>query len=254
MEWFTAEKYHEILEEIKQINIISLSISIISVIMFQSLIVNFYKLLSQNLKDKEKDSEDGFHFIRRIQHFTTSLFIIILSCNLPLICSQIALLLGTLFLFIVYIIRMIFPVFNEYFIKNYGELLRKSEHYGQIGSFYFLLGLTFVIFLFEIRIFYLSCIILGVGDPTAGIIGKLIKSPIIYSNKNISGSLGSALCSLISIFILSFFIVEIKMLFNIDNFAFVSFFICLVSEVLPTIFNDNLTIPLYSAILYKLYL
>lgn len=251
MQFITTEKYSEIIEDLKEINLLNLFLSVIGVIMFQSLVIKIDKLISQN--SNVKDSENGFHIIRRIQHFTTSLVILILSCYLPLICSQIALLVGTIFLFIVYLLRMIFPKFNDNFVKSYGELLRKSEHNSQIGSFYFLLGLSIVIFSFEIRIFYLSCIILGVGDPTAGIFGKLINSPIIYGEKNISGTFGSAICSLISIVILSFFIEELRILIDL-NFIISSFFICLVSELCPAILNDNLTIPLYSSILYKLYL
>jgi glycerol-3-phosphate acyltransferase PlsY len=124
--------------------------------------------------------------------------------------------------------------------------LRQDERNKFTGALFVLVAslLTFGIFPKEIAILALA--FLAVGDPAAAVIGKLIRGHEIFS-KTLEGNLACLVAGLAAGFILQYLGLEISTTMVIAG-SFAAAFI----QALPIPINDNLSIPLASALVMSL--
>ena len=221
-------------------------ISVLTPIIFQLTIVKFFP-------KQETEFQKKLNLLRRLQHSVTAIIIICLAVNLPLKIGKICLTIGTILMFSFDFYRISNKEFNEKFIKGFIDSLRPSEYYSITGSSYFLLGLNIVMLVFSIDIFYISAFILGFGDPASGIIGQTFRSFNLRKDRSFLGTFGGALVSTFSIYIGSNFFSSFDCLFSEFLVGFtLCFLISALSELFPSILNDNLSTPIYSAIFFWL--
>ena len=113
------------------------------------------------------------------------------------------------------------------------------------GATYYLLGCLFVIILFnENSIIIASLLIMSVSDSFASVIGMKFGKTKIYNNKSLEGSFAYFVTAFI---ILSIFVPNLYLIKSI----LIAFIITLVELFSYHSLNDNLTIPIFSAILIQ---
>ena len=111
------------------------------------------------------------------------------------------------------------------------------------GATYYLIGcLLTVIFFKDTQIIVSSLLIMSISDSFASIIGIKFGNTIIYKNKSLEGSFSFLISSFI---ILIIFVPELSLF----NTVFIVFIVTLVELFSNYRINDNITIPIASALL-----
>lgn len=147
----------------------------------------------------------------------------------------------TLFLFV--------SIFEILRIRGYVEigllrgLLKPKEYHGLTGSFYFLLGSTLTIILFEKTPAVLSLFVLSFSDPFAQIVGNIFRGPKVQ-NKSLFGSL--------AFFLITFLILKFGKVPLFESLLVSS--ISTITEVFSQRLDDNLTVPLVTGFLLEILL
>lgn len=201
---------------------------------------------------------------RRFQHALTGHAMVQLSYVLPRSVCIVLLLLAALGM---YILRVFF--YENVFLKAFGPLLRPNEKRPNTlpGAFYFLLGTGLTVWLFStdnnagssnmtISRYAVEC--LALADPMASWIGSTINSPKISSSSSIAGC--------IACFVTSWFVGYLMLEGYHDSdddpnnltvsSSPINFYTgitcgavaCTVAEGFIPFGNDNLTIPLLTAL------
>jgi len=133
-------------------------------------------------------------------------------------------------------VRKKFPSVNVLFIRYFGFMMRQKERDKVSGATYFLIGTLLVIALFPKNIAVAAIFYLSYGDTMAAMIG-INFGKIKFMDKTLEGSLAC------------FFTCFITGLFFFNPMIALFGAVCAtVSELLPLPVNDNITIPLLSAI------
>jgi glycerol-3-phosphate acyltransferase PlsY len=135
---------------------------------------------------------------------------------------------------------------NDWFFKWFGALLRQDERTKVTGALFVLVASLFAFGIFSKEIAILALAFLAVGDPAAAIIGKLVKGHKIYS-KTLEGNLACLVACLVVGFALWYLELEVSTPMVIAG-SFAAAFI----QALPIPVNDNLSIPLFSALVMSL--
>ncbi|CEG71702.1 hypothetical protein CU097_004317 [Rhizopus azygosporus] len=158
------------------------------------------------------------------------------------------------------LLRFNFEWFNIIYCQVCGPLMRTTEIKQVNGVVYYLLGCIIVLYFFPRDLAALSIIYLSWADPIASICGKLWgKYTIQYSGKSLAGSLGAvALGSLVTYVYfgpLSYY----PQSYNTESspvpltiFSVYGGLVAGISEALGNSvfgFDDNLTIPVISAVM-----
>lgn len=129
-----------------------------------------------------------------------------------------------------------------------------------LGTVYYALSFFLLIFIFweDYKIVIIaSMMIMAVGDASAAIVGKTVKKPKYYclvrDRKTVQGSLTMFLVSLIVVFVT--FLLYPAFLSAVDDSIFLLFIFAVITAIVATAAealgdkgNDNLTVPLLSAI------
>lgn len=243
-----------------EINLMHVSILVISCVLLQFL---FKWTVGNKITSKEdmmSQSRKDYHMIRRLQHMSTGLVILVILTYSPKFYCIMGLIIGTVGFFLVNAYRLIKPSFNEVYIKNFGFLLRPHEINNMPGAFYFLLGVFFSVALFDKMESNLSVLILSFGDPFASLCGIFFKTPKITHDKSIGGTLGCGIvCALLSLVFYYFNddYIQVREQIMPWEFSFVTLIIAILAEIAPSSrklhFEDNTSIPLYSGLLFTIY-
>jgi glycerol-3-phosphate acyltransferase PlsY len=139
-------------------------------------------------------------------------------------------------------VRLRSATVNDWFFGWFGVLLRQSEKTRVTGALFVLVAslVTFGIFSKEIAITALT--FLAVGDPAAAIVGKLVNGHQIFS-KTLEGNLACLVACLAAGFLLKSLGLDVSSTMVIAGSMAAAFI-----QALPIPINDNLSIPLFSAL------
>ena len=115
---------------------------------------------------------------------------------------------------------------------------------GYTGATWVFIASTLSIAIFPKDIAVMSLIFMSVGDTTAGLIGRKFGRLNFY-NKTLEGTLSGFIICLIIGLIMDLNLADIIIIFGALS--------AMIIELIPTSFDDNLTIPLFSGtIMYVL--
>ena len=116
------------------------------------------------------------------------------------------------------------------------------------GASYYLLGCLIVVYFFEdINLIMASLLVMSISDSVAALIGVKYGKTKIYGNKSLEGSFSFFLSTLIILYIF-------MPSFSSFEYVTISILITLVELFSFYRINDNLTIPVFSAILLKYFI
>ena len=127
-----------------------------------------------------------------------------------------------------------------FFSHFFNFMMRNEELAGKLtGATWLLLGCFFSVILFPKEISIVSMLLLTIGDSLAAVIGVAFPYGK-YKGKTISGSLGGFFLAFIIIF---YFLDDINPIVLVVGSIF-----AMLTELLPSPINDNLTIPIISGL------
>ena len=243
-----------------ELNLVHIWILVISCILIQFI---FKWTVGNKITSKEdmlNQSRKDYHMLRRLQHMSTGLLMLIMFAYSPKEYCMLGLIIGTVGFLIMSIYRFINPSFNEKYIKNFGFLLRPHEINNMPGAFYFLIGASLACGLYEIIEIYMAVVVLSFGDPFASLCGIYFKSPKIMKDKTIAGTLGCGMISALVAMIMYYFNEDFSKVRNEIHpleYAFTTLIIAILAEIGPSsrkiYFEDNTSIPIYSGALFTAY-
>ena len=117
-------------------------------------------------------------------------------------------------------------------------MLRSHEiRGGYTGATWVFIASTLSIAIFPKEIAVMSLIFMSVGDTTAGLIGRKF-GRLKFHNKTLEGALSGFIICLIIGLIMDLNLADIIIIFGALS--------AMIIELIPTSFDDNLTIPLFS--------
>jgi phytol kinase len=143
------------------------------------------------------------------------------------------------------LLRLVHPGFNEFFTKHLGRLMRKKEAHTLTTSTYFLSASLFVVYFFDKNIACLAIFFLSFGDPIAAIIGKRFGEIKLIDGKSLEGTIACFQVCLI---------IGLVMLRTNPGVALVAAAAAAIAELVPLPVNDNIRIPVLSALALQLML
>lgn len=241
-----------------------LNIAVVSIVLFIGTILMHYVLHHLNFdvdsKTTAKTHKD-FHLKRRVQHISTCSSYLLL-CSI-VIQDVFFIRCATAFLLvagsILNWIRVHVKPVNEFFYKNFLSVLREEELYGTPTALYFISGVLIDFTFFKKHVAYLGFIAVTYGDPFASFFGLLFKSRQLRKGKSLSGTLAAAIICSFASFVYFYFNSLLGLLpGGVMEVVLVSGIIGGMAEFLPAskrhFLDDNLTIQLYTSILWTGYL
>jgi len=142
------------------------------------------------------------------------------------------------------LLKAVWPLFSDVFIRIFTPLLRSHEQMGAMtGATYYLIGAFLCILLFP-KLLAIVCIFFMIlGDMSAALIGKQWGRTKLLSHKSLEGSLAC--------FVVCVLIALVK--FN-PVVALIGALVATIVELLPIRLDDNLTMPLLSGLSMQLVL
>ena len=151
----------------------------------------------------------------------------------------------TLFAFLIEYLRNNSIYVKSFFEKYLLSMLRTHEiRGGYTGATWVFIASTLSIAIFPKEIAVMSLIFMSVGDTTAGLIGRKF-GRLKFHNKTLEGALSGFIICLIIGLIMDLNLADIIIIFGALS--------AMIIELIPTSFDDNLTIPLFSGtIMYVL--
>jgi glycerol-3-phosphate acyltransferase PlsY len=136
---------------------------------------------------------------------------------------------------------------KEAFILFFGSFLRRREIRRLSGASYLLLGCLITSLLYSKPIVVAACSFIIVGDTFAAIFGQNIKSPRIFHNKTILGSIGFLGASIVSACVLYTITPALPLGHLIIGALAASVF-----EALPLPMDDNFSVPIITGFVISL--
>lgn len=139
---------------------------------------------------------------------------------------------------------------NKIYLYFFSSVTRNIEKDNNIltGASYYLLGCSIVFLLFDNNnLIIASLLIMTISDSFAAIIGIKYGKTKIYHNSSLEGSFAFFLCTLV---ILNILIPSLNTL----NIIIIGILVTIVELISTHKVNDNLTIPISSAILIYLFI
>ena len=186
-----------------------------------------------------KDFSYKREVLRKIIHFSSSVFAFMLFFLGKSICIPLFIIIAILF-FVADFLRLKNQYVQNIYNIFFDVVTRNSEKNRITGASYVFLSIVLVTLLFDVKIAVASLLIMSFADPVASLMGRAFGNFIIL-NKTIEGSI-------------SFFIVSVIVLsvfdFSSETILYVSIFCTLIELVSNKIkIDDNLLVPLSSAVL-----
>ncbi len=136
---------------------------------------------------------------------------------------------------------------KEAFILFFGSFLRRHEIRRLSGASYLLLGCLITSFLYDKPIVVAACSYIIVGDTFAAIFGQNIKSPRLFQNKTLLGSVGFLAASVGGAFVLHSLGGGLPLSHLLIGAVCASVF-----ESLPLPLDDNFSVPIITGFVMSL--
>ena len=194
------------------------------------------------------------HSRRRLQHALTGLLFYILSFLLTHFTASLLLATATTLFYILHISRSKSKAVQQYYIQQFGPLLREHEQniHTIPGAFWFLLGTTIIYYFFDIDIARTSLLCLSFGDPIASTMGMNFGGPKVQFRHGSKSLVGCCSC-----FITCVIISMLCMGFKYGQGLWIlTGFIATLMECLSGLvgIDDNMLIPLGTGATLSFYL
>lgn len=148
---------------------------------------------------------------------------------------------------IVDFLRLHINTIKEAFILFFGSFLRRHEIRRLSGASYLLLGCLITSLLYGKPVVVAACSYIIVGDTFAAIFGQNLKSPRLFQNRTVAGSLGFLAASTACAFILHGVSGEIPLLHLLAGVLTATVF-----EALPLPLDDNFVVPIVTGFVMSL--
>lgn len=148
---------------------------------------------------------------------------------------------------IVDFLRLHINTIKEAFILFFGSFLRRHEIRRLSGASYLLLGCLITSLLYGKPVVVAACSYIIVGDTFAAIFGQNLKSPRIFQNRTVAGSVGFLAASVACAFILHSVSGELPLLYLLAGALTATVF-----EALPLPLDDNFAVPIVSGFVMSL--
>ena len=187
------------------------------------------------------------HLLRKVWHIGTGLCVLFFHYffELPVKVAAGFLICLGLFTLLIDFTRFRLEVFNQIVLKVMGPLMRESEKSSYSGMPFYALGVGLTLFLFPERIAILAILFLIFADPIASTIGIIYGREKLIEGKSLQGSLACLVtCYFLSIGYGMYFGVPGSVLLG---FSLLAAMVGCSSELLSRWMDDNLSIPLFSA-------
>jgi dolichol kinase len=136
---------------------------------------------------------------------------------------------------------------KEAFILFFGSFLRRHEIRRLSGASYLLLGCLITSLLYSKPIVVAACSYIIIGDTFAAIFGQNIKSPRIFQDKTVMGSIGFLVASLVTAYVLHIIDATLPLSDLLIGAAAASVF-----EALPVPLDDNFSVPIITGFVMSL--
>jgi len=137
---------------------------------------------------------------------------------------------------------------KEGFILFFGSFLRRHEFNRLSGATYLLLGCLVTSLLYAKPIVVAACAYIIVGDTFAAILGQNIKSPGLFTDKTLMGSIGFLIAA-ISVGIAIYYLPQTLPLTPLIVGAVAAS----VFEALPLPLDDNFAVPILSGLIMSFF-
>jgi dolichol kinase len=136
---------------------------------------------------------------------------------------------------------------KEAFILFFGSFLRRHEIRRLSGASYLLLGCLITSLLYSKPIVVAACSYIIIGDTFAAIFGQNIKSPRIFQDKTVMGSIGFLVASLVTAYVLHIIDATLPLSDLLIGAVAAS-----VIEALPVPLDDNFSVPIITGFVMSL--
>lgn len=144
-------------------------------------------------------------------------------------------------------IRISYPELTEHYKVLAKYFLRAEEHLKESAGIPFAMGLLLTILSFPKAVAITAILTLSFSDPLSAIIGIKYGRIPVTKNKSLEGSLAFFSCTFLSAFIVAISYSEAAWM-QIMVFGIMLSLTSSLFELLPIRIDDNLTIPLFTAI------
>jgi dolichol kinase len=141
------------------------------------------------------------------------------------------------------VIRLCVPSFNQHFCAWLGDLLREKEHFKLTGSSYFLIGCLVTALALPRDIASLAILFLAIGDPIATVVGTW-KGRTYLWGKSLEGHIACFLACILIGVLMAVIVKSPPLTVALVGAVFATIF-----QALSLPVNDNITIPLGSALI-----
>lgn len=204
--------------------------------------------MMKKIKEGPTASRKDYQLARRMIHMGCGVTVGLLY-HFLLTHQQAVHILGTMacILYILEQVRVNYPEFSEYFnfLTNY--FLRAEEQIKESAGVPFLMAVLLAILSFPKSIALLAIFTLAISDPLSALFGIRFGKRKIVKNKSLEGSTAffiSCLCC--SMIIFSTYTSATTL--SLTLFSFTTALLVTAFEMLPLRLDDNLTIPIFTAI------
>jgi len=148
----------------------------------------------------------------------------------------------TIILLVFEAVRLYVPSLNQRFLRWFAPLLRRTETSTLTGSSYFMIGCMIVVLAFPRHIAFPAILFLALGDPAAALVG-IWKGHIWIRSKSVEGHMACLMICLFAGGLLAATLEDLSL-----TVVFIGAVAATILQALPLPLNDNITMPLGSAL------
>jgi dolichol kinase len=146
------------------------------------------------------------------------------------------------------VMRLRLPKMNDLTLKLFGKIMRREELKSVTGNSFYILGLFLIVLAFPAPVVMLSVLYLALGDPTAAMVGSLYGRHKLIGKKSWEGALANFAISSFATLVVAL------LLFHFSApkalaLALVGGVVSVLAELCPLPVDDNLSIPVLSALM-----
>ncbi len=188
------------------------------------------------------------HLLRRLYHLVMgvscfSLYAWVLNREQALLL----LLVGGGFLIGLDILRLKVPWFKKQVLKHFSNVMRRNELLAITGNSFYIIGIFAVVLFFTKPVALLSILYLALGDPIAAFVGTQYGKTKLWGRKSLEGAFANFVVSLIAT---AWFLLGYMGFSGRDALvgAVIGGLVSTLAELCPVPVDDNLSVPILSAL------
>ena len=151
------------------------------------------------------------------------------------------------------VLRFRFPLLNGLVVKYFGPVMRREQLKGPSASTYYVIALTLLTVFFPKPTVLISVLLLAFGDSAASLVGTQWGRRRVFGGKTVEGAAANFLASLLVVYLAARFYFGLSAADGL-LLGWVSALASVVMEILPLPVDDNLSLPIGSAVILTLFL